>query len=758
MPNEQQELQLRVTLDDQASAQLQQIRQALASIGVAPGGGAFERVTGNISQFDKALGSLSRAALGVGKTAVDLAKTIGPLPVALGTLVYQLNRSSEATKAWGEQLVSTANAARMAGIGIGDFKGIVAGMRAQGVSAESATVMIQRFTHAYGELMLQGSARRQQLIQIAGPEFATNMMRAIRQIGTLRTDTEKLNHIRQMGENVYRNEMIRSGDSQLAAFKRDALFDILEVGELAQLRHNITEYDETTKANMKAESESLEKLHEKQTEEALVRERIADILRGSIASQETWITNQIIFVETHLLKWMETESERIRKKGFWYNFFYFPGMADKNDPLSPQEDRDATQFLTEHRPYLEGGFDPGGGGGDKGRAPFDMNNLLGGGQVANDRTTENTSELTRLSRNIARLWNDPKAILLRGNAVVVPGYAEGGIINKPTVGMVGEAGPEAIVPLGPGNQQAPSVVTRPTMGTIGNAGPVAVVPYDPRSSGSMRQVRHSAAERESWQPYFSNPLADIEQEMQGARSEARQSIAGIGKQDSLGGNVLQAGKAAWDSFKYLTSPISAIGHTTLGRLAGGAFGSREAGNTFADVASPFIPYAPSSGAESAIKGAASLAKYSNLINLSGRAATRLELGAKAAESGRAALEPQLETMRAAGFQIPTGPRSAAQDVGELYDMGRSQLDRMMGNQILKVGQSGNIKIKHENAPPGTTVEAGGGILDNAETETSRTFDISPSARWRHPDAGEQERRKQVDQAPYQPADSLGIRG
>jgi hypothetical protein len=754
MPNEQQELQLRVTLDDQASAQLQQIRQALASIGATSGGGGLGRVTNNLTDFEKALGSLSRSALGVGKTAVDLAKTIGPLPVALGTLVYQLNRSSEATKAWGEQLVSTANAARMAGIGIGDFKGIVAGMRAQGVSAESATAMIQKFTHAYGELMLQGSQRRQQLIQIAGPEFANNMMRAIRQIGTLRTDTEKLNHIRQMGENVYRNEMIRSGDSQLAAFKRDALFDILEVGELAQLRHNLVEYDETTKANMKAESESLEKLHEKQTEEALVRERIADILRGSIADQETWITNQIVFVETHLLKWMETESERIRKKGFWYNFFYFPGMADKNDPLSPQEDRDATEFLTKHRPYLEGGFDPGGGGGDKGRAPFDMNNLLGGGQVANEKTTENTSELTRLSRNIARLWNDPKAILLRGNAVVVPGYAGGGIIDKPTMGMVGEAGPEAIVPLGPNNQLAPSVVTRPTMAKIGNAGPVAVVPMSGQSG--IRQVRHSSAEIASWQPYFSNPLADIEQEMQASRSSAREAIAGVGKQEGLGGNVMQAGKAAWESFKYLSSPISAIGHTTLGRLAGGAFGSRAGGDVFADAVSPFIPYAPSSGVESAVKGVATVAKFSNLLSLSGKAATRLELGAKGAESVRAALGPQVDT--ASLPSLSTGPRSAAQDVGELYDMGRSQLDRMMGNQILKVGQSGNIKIKHENAPPGAEVQTEGGLFDNAETETSRTFDVSPSARWRHPDAGEQERRKQVDQAPYQPMDSLGIRG
>jgi hypothetical protein len=30
---------------------------------------------------------------------------------------------------------------------------------------------------------------------------------------------------------------------------------------------------------------------------------------------------------------------------------------------------------------------------------------------------------------------------------MIPKYAEGGIVNKPHIGMVGEAGPEAIIPL-----------------------------------------------------------------------------------------------------------------------------------------------------------------------------------------------------------------------------------------------------------------------------------------------------------------------
>jgi hypothetical protein len=34
-----------------------------------------------------------------------------------------------------------------------------------------------------------------------------------------------------------------------------------------------------------------------------------------------------------------------------------------------------------------------------------------------------------------------------GRILMIPKYAEGGIVNKPHIGMVGEAGPEAIIPL-----------------------------------------------------------------------------------------------------------------------------------------------------------------------------------------------------------------------------------------------------------------------------------------------------------------------
>src|SRR5215467_7117784 len=142
---EQQELDLRVSLDDQATAQLQQIRQALGQLG---GQGQLGQLTSRINEFDKALGALTRQLLDVGKTAMDIAKVIGPMPVAFGALAYQMLRSSDATKAWALELQRAGNMARTAGIGIGEFKEIVASLKVVGLSAEGTGSLLQKFSRA----------------------------------------------------------------------------------------------------------------------------------------------------------------------------------------------------------------------------------------------------------------------------------------------------------------------------------------------------------------------------------------------------------------------------------------------------------------------------------------------------------------------------------------------------------------------------------------------------------------------------------
>ena len=77
------------------------------------------------------------------------------------------------------------------------------------------------------------------------------------------------------------------------------------------------------------------------------------------------------------------------------------------------------------------------------------------------------------------------------NIPEIPKLAEGGIVTEPTIALIGEAGPEAVIPLESLSSQTMEInlagipklatggiVTEPTIAMIGEAGPEAVVPLD----------------------------------------------------------------------------------------------------------------------------------------------------------------------------------------------------------------------------------------------------------------------------------------
>jgi hypothetical protein len=908
MANEQQELELRVTLDDQASAQLQHIREALSGLGGA------SHATSHISDFEQAIGRLGRAAVGFGRASVELAKVIGPMPVAMGALAYQTLRVNEQMKEWAASLQATGNAARMAGISVGEFKSIVGQLRQAGVSAGDASSMILNFTKAYGELMTAGSARRQQLIQLAGPEFAGHMIQGIQLIGRLQSDTEKLNAIRQMGENVYQNKLRESHDTMLAAAARQDFFEALNVSQLANLRRDMVQYDERTKANMKAEEESAQRLAAAYTKEEEARNRIGDIIKVSMAEQELKVLNVLIKIE----QWIDRRAEVFESQRTAGTDFMTQAGKGYGD-VAHMTGADAVHRFLKNQglAFQRGGIfnKPTvgmlGEAGPEAVIPLSQMGSFGGG-IARQNTEQNTDELTRLSKNI-------QLMLDKHIGLAIPKLARGGRVSGRTVAMAGEAGPEAID--GPGGRR---IINGPTIGTLdagetvtplrntnkyvtgdtmraigesrtgkasfygnyrgqqnwvdkgdmdkygrplpgysgtpldvpgialpttvtaGGAGkqagdwfavtgpdgrtfyapqvdvgpgkrtdrivdinaPLAEAmgyvpdevkggrhfptdanftvaradpnravmskfpmpdtsladepinnisfkladqslripptaqtssadaptqhPHDaPVTRGNIK-IPHSAAEIASWQQYFTNPLADIEDELSSQRSKAREAIAGVGKQGSFGANVLQAGKAAWESYKYASptgTGFDAILHTTLGRVAGGAVGGREAGNVLSDVASPFIPRAPSAPAYSVAEQALDFAKDKNLIALSGTAFSRIKLGLKVAESAQQAIKGE-------GLD-----KSLAESFG--------------------LGAKKQIKIVQENAPPGTTVEADGPGFKDVEHETTREtsqplFDPSQKAKWRHPDASE--RSRQHNAAQQHDHDVVGVGG
>src|SRR5580765_2421243 len=100
MPTETEELRLRITLEDGATAQLARVRQEMSQMAGGQTGQGLQNITAKTDEATKAFGSLARQGLAVGQTTTNFAKVLGPLPVTLGVLAYEFVRQLAGMKEW----------------------------------------------------------------------------------------------------------------------------------------------------------------------------------------------------------------------------------------------------------------------------------------------------------------------------------------------------------------------------------------------------------------------------------------------------------------------------------------------------------------------------------------------------------------------------------------------------------------------------------------------------------------------------------
>jgi hypothetical protein len=448
MPSEQQELQLKVTLDDEATAQLERIRQALGAIGAA-GGGSSEagHAVRGVGDFDKALGNLTRSLLGVGRATVDFAKIIGPMPVAFGTLAYQAYRASTATDEWATQMVGASNAARMMGAALGDYGASLEALEGVGVGAPAATRALAELSQAVGELSRPGSARQRALMQLAGAPYANNMARSIQTFNSLKTNIERLNFGREIAANLERQEMQRTGSAAAAADVRNRALQGFGLSAAIYLDENAKAFSKERQANMKTEDAAARALYAERQTEKQDRERIMQILRASTSGLSLAATKAEVAVLEAILNRLEKyEADRIRRE-----------EEDKKNKTSLHLPNMSLRNLL---PSLKNAL---GGMALEGSGFSALTGLpaFGGGQEAVQKTDDNTKELSRLTGNLQKILTNPNAILLGSTGVVTP-YQRGGTTDIATAAVIAEAGePETVV-----NSSGVRTYDRPTVGVL----------------------------------------------------------------------------------------------------------------------------------------------------------------------------------------------------------------------------------------------------------------------------------------------------
>jgi hypothetical protein len=265
MATEEQELKLRVTLDDQATAQLTRIRQEVTNLQQGGQQGGFQQLTRNAGDFNKILAEVTKSVGGLGGEMAAVGRMMsgaGVFGAALGGLKLLFDQQMQRTREWSKGIADLSTAAKMAGVQFADFQNITRQFAQSGVGIADATKAMANFRNAYFDIVRPGGPGFQQLMQLAGPQFAGQMAAGVRQVLAARTDVERRNVIWQQGQNVFANEMKRTGDQLIAQQKQLIFYQQWGMPELAQRDKPFAEPDPRMAEIWKQAAEQSKKITE----------------------------------------------------------------------------------------------------------------------------------------------------------------------------------------------------------------------------------------------------------------------------------------------------------------------------------------------------------------------------------------------------------------------------------------------------------------------------------------------------------------
>jgi hypothetical protein len=200
MAVEDQELRLKVVLDDQASAGLAQLKGNITQLTSGQAAASLDKFKRSQQEIGEGIKKLTELATGGERAMLGMIGRMGAFGVVVGGLGAVL--TSTVTK-----MAELAEKAKLIGVQPATFKNMVDQLEKAGVDADKAQSSVAGFADALAELSRVGSERYQQAINMAGTHKA-DMIASLAQIEKLTTWEQKFNWAQQQSENVrqYRYE------------------------------------------------------------------------------------------------------------------------------------------------------------------------------------------------------------------------------------------------------------------------------------------------------------------------------------------------------------------------------------------------------------------------------------------------------------------------------------------------------------------------------------------------------------------------
>lgn len=180
---ESEELRLTITVDDQASAQLQGLRGQLTSMGSGAQAAGMERVRRQSVEVGRGFAGLSESLAGFATRAGVIGGVVG----ALSTKVIELgsnflNRVTD-VKGYSDAIVTLNKNAALSGVSMAQFQLITDTLEHSGLSFEEATARANKFGEAWVGLQRANDPLRRSLIEQApDAESQRNMATLLEQM------------------------------------------------------------------------------------------------------------------------------------------------------------------------------------------------------------------------------------------------------------------------------------------------------------------------------------------------------------------------------------------------------------------------------------------------------------------------------------------------------------------------------------------------------------------------------------------------
>lgn len=224
MPTQEEELRLTVNLVDNASAGLAKLREEMQQLGGGASGQAVEKFkrdqgevnkvvkqfTGELGDSFKAFGAM-RTALGAGATAV-------------GLFGAEMMRQMNALKEYSDKIRAIGIAARQIGADPGVLRNLIDQFTSVGLSSDDVVTSLGNVRDKIGELQRDGRELWSKMVGEAGQvgsKAQASMNQFLQRLTQARSDAERLNMIREAGENIYQNRLRDTGNQQEAINARN---------------------------------------------------------------------------------------------------------------------------------------------------------------------------------------------------------------------------------------------------------------------------------------------------------------------------------------------------------------------------------------------------------------------------------------------------------------------------------------------------------------------------------------------------------